>query len=294
MKPKGKPRKRDANAAPDDITLAQRYGHFGDTVADDSAEEERHVRARFEHLDGNKDDDDEEEALLRAACATLFGDDEEEPPPPAHLQLDASLVRCVEMVYFGRPQASTQVIEASTAFAAQSKALADAVFARVDSLFVGNAELSSFHAALRRMPSPLRLEQAPEGLAAKQWLDVCRASKLSIPVNTGYCVLTCGDHESSLRVAIPRSMAHLLGLCHLVYHLVDYLYGLVLSTFIDPTAASGTAETVWSRLCGGVDAYAKVPVSQWKWVGAPSTFVQQVVHLRTALEAAQSWVSHKN
>jgi hypothetical protein len=118
-------------------------------------------------------------------------------------------------------------------------------------------------------------------MAAKQWSDVCRGSTHTIPVNSGYCILSAGE----MNVALPRPMTQLMGICHVVYHLLHYLQLAVMEANAQPGA--GGIEDVWRSLCG--PEHASQAVAQWKWTGAPA-FVQHVVHLRAAVDAARAWV----
>jgi hypothetical protein len=268
----------------DGLSLSQRYGHLGDPLEDDSQEEAKWVRAKMAKFDHAP-----EPTPLQAAMESLFGGDltpaasAPTAPTTKSLNFDAPLRRCLDVIVFGGTFATLDIKEGTTTFVHDAKQLTDALFARIDTLLSSNPELARFHDALRKHPKSLRIERAPDGMAGKKWLDVCRGSAHSVPVNADYCIMSI----DTLSLAIPRPIAHLLGICHAVYHLIPYL-SLVVGESISPEATyPAPLDALWRTLC--TEEWAAKPVSEWKWPGSPP-FVQRAVHLRAAVEAAQGWI----
>lgn len=271
-KPK-KPRAPKKKA--DDLALHVRYGHFGDAQADDSAAEERHVRAKLAPAKTDFERDYED----------LFGvpyvapDLAPEPPPQLPpFDFGPALMHMVDTTFFAAESISTGHLKSGTMrFVKARKALDDKLFAHVAVLLSRVPELARFHEALRKDNS---LTWEPVTTDARKW---------GVPADAGYRVLRVAE---AAPVAVSRDMAQLLGVCHAVYHLADYLR-LAIFNAITPELQAQVMQqplsAVWSALCGGEPWATQQSVTQWKWMGA-APFVQAIVQLRCVVETARGWV----
>jgi len=285
----GKPKKPRAKRVKENAekrgALHARYAHFGDAKADDSAEEERQMRAKLARVEDGG-----------VALANTFEKDYFElfgkPPPimapapePPQLDFGPALMRAVDMTFFVRSATSTAHLKRDTnAFMSQMKELANKLYERMQALFAGSSpELSAFHDALCTEPE-LHAEPAPEGIAAKSWPDVCSGAA-SIPVNAGYCILNG-------RVAVPHRIAQMLAVCHAVYHVEGYISSAIQGARtpeLNALVVGQPLPIVWSALCGGEPWATQTPVMQWKWPGA-TPFVQSFVQLRCVVQTAKAWI----
>lgn len=286
-----KPRaKRQASTGLAKNELIERYGAFGDAQADSSAEEARQVREKV----AKWADVPQAQTVVVDEFArnyeALFG--APLPPAPAAppvvtLDLGPVLKRCVEGTFFGTAsKPSAALIRETALFSTQCKALAANLFAYVTALIALCPQLSAFHTALRQHP---HLTSTP--LREKHWQDACQPEGVLVPADAGYRILALPGSNTA-PVAVPRSVAYLLSVCHAVYHVVGYVNTAILMATTDELQARVLGQpltVVWAALCGGEPWATQTPVREWRWEAAPP-FVQSVVQLRAALNAARIWI----
>jgi len=289
-----KPRaKRQASVGLAKNELIERYGAFGDAQADASAEEARQVREKVAKWETPA------QAVPSAAATApdefarnyeaLFGCPLPPSPvrsAPAAMDLGPTLMRCVEGTFFSGSKVTAALKRDTALFSAQCKALGDALFARVNGLC---PQLSAFHAALRQ-----QLELTNVAVrSGERWQDACQPEGVLVPADAGYRVLTLP--ASNAVVVVPRTVAHLLGVCHAVYHVVAYMRTAICAATSDELQARVLGQplpVVWAALCGGEPWATQTAVAEWRWEGSPP-FVQAVVQLRAVLDAAGVWTRIK-